>query len=113
MKRASQKRMTKKQMIGMLITVAAFIVVAAILLFSNRVVADEPVHTSYYRTVTVEKGDSLWSIAKEYAPAADNKTLSAYVENLRSINNLRRDAPLQIGQSLLVVYSLDAQNVSH
>ena len=42
--------------------------------------------------------------------AADNRSLSAYVEDLRSINSLRRDAPLQVGQSLLIVYYADAAN---
>ena len=102
-----KKRRDRQQMIRMFIAVAALIVLAAILLFSNRVIANETRPQPYYRTITVEKRDSLWSIAEEYAPASDNKSLSAYVEDLRSINSLRRDAPLQVGQPLLVVYYAD------
>ena len=109
MRRALRKRMTKQQMTGLFVTVAVLLVIAVIFLFSNRVVADVPARTPYYRTVTVEKGDTLWSIAEAYAPESDNKALSQYVDELRSINRLRRDAPLKVGQSLLVVYYTAAE----
>ena len=104
MSRMQRKRMTRQQMMRMFIVTAVLIVIAVIFLFRNRVVADEPAQTPLYRTVTVEKGDSLWSIAEEFAPDTSNSTLSSYVDNIRSINKLRRDAPLQVGQNLLVVY---------
>ncbi len=104
MSRTVRKRMTKKEMIRLFIVTAVLVVIAVIFLSRNRVIAHEPDRTPYYRAVTVQKGDSLWSIAEEYAPAQDNRSLSEYVEDLRSINKLRRDAPLQVGQSLLVVY---------
>lgn len=108
MSRTSKKRMTERQMIAMFIMLAVLVVVAVIFVSGRSVVADTPEQTPYYRSITVRKGDSLWSIAEEYAPAGDKKSLSAYVEDLRSINSLRRDAPLQIGQSLLVVYYANA-----
>jgi len=108
MSRATRNRMTERQMMWIFITLAVLIVVAVIFISGRRVVADTPAQTPYYRSITVRKGDSLWSIAEEYAPASDNRSLSAYVEDLRSINSLRRDAPLRIGQSLLIVYYANA-----
>ena len=110
MSRTSRNRMTERQMTVMFITLAVLVVIAVIFISGRRVVADTPQAAPYYRSIRVEKGDSLWSIAETYAPAADNRNLSAYVEDLRSINSLRRDAPLQVGQSLLVVYYADAAN---
>lgn len=104
MNRISRSRMTKRQMTWMFIMLAVMIVAAVIVISGRRVVADTPAQTPFYRSIRVEKGDSLWTIAEEYAPSSDNRSLSAYVEDLRSINRLRRDAPLQIGQSLLIVY---------
>ena len=108
MRRTSRKRMTERQMTVMFITLAVLIVAAVILISGRRVAADVPQATPYYRSIRVEKGDSLWSIAETYAAASDNRSLSAYVEDLRRINSLRRDAPLQVGQSLLIVYYADA-----
>ena len=107
MNRTSKNRMTGRQMTAMFIILAVLVVIAVILISGRRVAADTPQGAPYYRSIRVEKGDSLWSIAQTYAPAADNQSLSAYVEDLRSINSLRRDAPLQVGQSLLVVYYAD------
>ena len=110
MSRMTGKRMSSRQMTWMFVILAVLIVAAVIVISGRRVVAEEPAQTPYYRSITVRKGDSLWTIAEEYAPASDNRSLSAYVEDLRSINSLRRDAPLQIGQSLLVVYYADASD---
>ena len=107
MKRKSQAMMRRQQMMKMFIVTAILIVIAVILLSRSRVVADAPAQTPYYSTITVERGNNLWSIAQKYAPDNSNRSVSAYVDNIRSMNKLRRDAPLQVGQSLLVVYYTD------
>lgn len=41
----------------------------------------------YYTTVYVEHGDSLWSIAKEYA-SKEYKNLNDYIDEVKQINHL-------------------------
>ena len=89
----------------------ALMVVAAavcIILFSNKNVTNASESgnsvqlSKYYKTITIEKGDTLWSIAKEYK-SGDYRTVQDYVEELRSMNNLHSDNILA-GQKLIVAY---------
>lgn len=107
MYRMNRRRMSKQQMMRMLIVTAVLIVIAVIVLFRNRVVADAPAQAPVYHMITVEKGDTLWDIAERFVPEGSGREISAYVENIRSMNKLRRDEPLQIGRSLLVVCYTD------
>ena len=56
----------------------------------------------YYKTITIQPGDTLWSIAKEYK-SADYKNTKEYVEELMSMNNLHNDN-ITAGQKLLITY---------
>ena len=56
----------------------------------------------YYTAVCIEAGDSLWSLAKKYAP--EYADISDYVETLRQINQIRRDDRLIPGQVLVIPY---------
>ena len=79
-----------------------------IILFSNKNVtgADETGNvaelTKYFKTITIESGDTLWSIAKEYK-SGDYKTTRDYVEELITMNNLHSDR-ITTGQKLIVAY---------
>ena len=79
-----------------------------IILFSNHNVtnADESGNavelTKYYKTITIQIGDTLWSIADEYK-SGDYRTVQDYVDELRSMNDLHSDNILA-GQKLVVAY---------
>lgn len=89
---------------------AVMVVAAAVcvILFSNKnvTVADETGEavalTKYYKTITIEQGDSLWSIADEYK-SGDYRTVQDYVNELKSMNNLHSDQ-ISAGQKLVVAY---------
>ena len=91
--------------------ILALMVVAAavcIILFSNRSITSagetgEAVQlTKYYKTITIEKGDTLWSIADEYK-SSDYRTTQDYVKELREMNGLHSDQ-ITSGQKLVVAY---------
>ena len=110
-RRAAAKKNTKYRISNVtkfFITVMVIAAAVCIILFSNRSVtnADESgnavVLTKYYKTITIEPGDTLWSIAKEYKSGA-YKTTQDYVDELISMNHLHSDA-ITSGQKLIVAY---------
>ncbi len=56
----------------------------------------------YYTSVRIESGDSLWSLAKKYAP--EYADIKAYVDTLKEVNQIRRDDRLVPGQILIIPY---------
>lgn len=64
---------------------------------------EEPVNFKYYKSIVVESGDSLWSIAEEYM-TEDSLSIEEYINVLKDINHLKGDR-IQAGQSLVIVYN--------
>lgn len=58
----------------------------------------------YYTGVTVESGETLWSIADRYIDYEHYKDKDAYIAELGNINHLDTDAALLAGQFLIVPY---------
>ena len=58
--------------------------------------------TKYFKTITIEKGDTLWSIAAQYK-SGDYRSTRDYVDELMSMNGLHSDQ-ITSGQKLVVAY---------
>lgn len=58
--------------------------------------------TKYYKSIMIEAGDTLWSIAEEYC---DNDTLSIteYIEEIKEINNIKNEK-IKSGNYLVISY---------
>ena len=65
--------------------------------------AKEPVNFRYYTSIPVEKGDSLWSIARDYREEGFS-SVEEYVEFLKEVNQLKSDLIYE-GGYLIVSYS--------
>ncbi len=106
--RNSKKNQAKKQLIRFMTALVIIIVTVCVILFTNKTVtnADESGEAAklnkYYKTITIESGDTLWSIAKEYK-SGEYKNTKEYVDELMSMNNLHSDE-IMSGQKLLVAY---------
>ena len=59
---------------------------------------NEPVNFTYYKSIEVQEGDTLWNIASAYA---DEGT---YIKELKEINHLDSDS-IQEGSYLTVAYT--------
>lgn len=67
----------------------------------------QPAHqysNKYYTSIDIEKNDTLWGIAQQYA--CSGADIDEYIKNIKSINRLSGDNITQ-GQSLIVYYYSD------
>ncbi len=55
----------------------------------------------YYTSITIEYGDSLWSIAEQYCETQEE--MSSYVQEIKKINGLSQET-IHAGNSLVVYY---------
>jgi nucleoid-associated protein YgaU len=58
----------------------------------------------YYTAITVQSGDTLWSIADDYIDYSEYKNKEAYIAEVKSINRLDDTADIISGQKLTVPY---------
>ena len=57
---------------------------------------------TYYTSITIERGDTLWSIAEEYI-TDDFDSIPEYIQALKNMNGLEDDC-IRSGMSLTVSY---------
>lgn len=107
--RAKQRRakvVAKRRMILLLTTVLLItigsIVFGSIFSSAQTNAEESGIQYKYYKSIQIEKGDTLWSIAKEYRTDAYNST-QEYIDELMEINNLTSDE-IHHGQYLIVAY---------
>ena len=62
----------------------------------------EPLN-AYYTSVSVESGDTLWTLADQYMTGSE-LSKKAYIEKIRSINQLSKDQAIHPGQNLIFIY---------
>ena len=58
---------------------------------------------TYFTNITVDKGDTLWSIASEYVDYDYYDNVYEYMEQLKTLNNITSD-DVYAGENLIVVY---------
>ena len=63
---------------------------------------NEPVNFTYYKSIEVQEGDTLWNIASAYAD--EGTSVKAYIKELKEINHLDSDS-IQEGSYLTVAYT--------
>lgn len=103
-----ERAIAKKRMILLLAAVLLITVGSVIFgsLFANsgsKVEAHDAVYTAY-KSIEIEDGDSLWSIAEKYT-TDDFESTADYVKELKRLNNLTSDT-IHEGQYLLVSYEM-------
>lgn len=57
----------------------------------------------YYKTISVNTGDTLWTIASENISYAHYKDVNAYIDDIKSVNNMRGN-DINQGTSLIIPY---------
>ena len=90
------------------INITAFIcmvsVIAAlsgVIVKANDKVSSHLTADKYYTSISIERNDTLWGLAQQYAP--EEADINAYVKEIKAINRLSGDNITQ-GQNLIVYY---------
>ncbi|MBE5900710.1 MAG: LysM peptidoglycan-binding domain-containing protein [Lachnospiraceae bacterium] len=100
--------MKKKVFYGFGILVVCFMIfMMGHKLFSGNQQVQASGGVTVYKNITIEEGDTLWSIAKTYGENYTGSTRS-YVNTLLEINNLSSDE-VQAGESLIIPIHTGAQ----
>ena len=99
---------SKRRYIRSLTVYSALAVLLTVLLFSvlfsaHRTEADDPTVKSYI-CVEVQRGDSLWDYAEQYAPRGLSE--NAYIRQVRELNHLSGSTIIAGQYLILPVYSV-------
>lgn len=88
-----------------LIVFTIILIIAVIILsnFNAKAQDNTPGQNKYYKSIVIEEGDSLWSIAKEYMGTGYDG-VEEYIDELKSMNGLGSDT-IHTGQHLVVTYN--------
>ena len=105
--RMKRKRQVAKRKMILLLATIMFITIGSIVFGSIFTSAQSNNEISakqykYYKSIVIEQGDSLWSIAEEYRTDAYDDT-QEYVDELKQLNALTSET-IHAGQHLLVAY---------
>lgn len=68
---------------------------------------EEPAMSRCYKSITIEEGDSLWEIAREYSDGT-KLSVKEYVKELKQMNGLKEDT-IHAGNHLTVMYLVAAE----
>lgn len=91
-----------------IIILAVILIMFVFLLIGNSILTfassrnETPVH-KYYTSVQLQKGDSLWSLADEYA-ASDYASREQFMDEVCKLNKISKENTLHSGEYLVVSY---------
>ncbi|MCF0228101.1 MAG: LysM peptidoglycan-binding domain-containing protein [Parasporobacterium sp.] len=98
-----KRELLRKRIIRICLLLSFAAAVIAVLVSSgNETMADEDNAVKMYTSVSIEPGDSLWSIAVEYIDC-HYSTVDEFIAELKQINNLSSDT-INADAYLLVPY---------
>lgn len=103
-----KQAMRRRVLVRFLLSVSAVAVLVLVLLFSNKNITNANENgnniakTKYYKTIEVNVGDSLWSIASENK-SGEYRTINDYIDEVKNINNLGEDE-INSGEKLIIPY---------
>lgn len=109
--RNNRIRRQKELRRNFLLTVATLCLVVIISVsvgsfLSNAKDDSTPVSYKYYKSITISKDDTLWSIAKEYMDEEHYDSVNDYIEEVMQMNSLSSDQ-ITYGSHLIVPYYSD------
>lgn len=91
----------------LIFTITSLFIISAILIGSSisglaKTSNDKEASYKYYTSITVEKDDTLWSIASEYI-SSEYDEIEDYITEVRNLNHLYNDG-IRAGECLTIPY---------
>jgi len=101
------KTTTYNQNLARIIVTAAIVLsfVLTIFILAKPATGKEQGRTKYFKSIEIEAGDSLWSIAETYM-SEEYDNITEYIDELKSMNGLTEDT-IHEGRCLVVAYYSD------
>lgn len=104
--RNNRIKQVRRYYLIMLLIVAVAIVAIAIIAASFSSQANDEDHMAtykYYKSIEIQKGDTLWSIANSYSDTNHYASTTEYIKEVRNINSLTSDNIIA-GSYIIVPY---------
>ena len=104
---SKRKNMKKRRQVKIIASMVGFIIltVFTLTISAGKINAESDLSKQthkYYTTIYIETGDSLWSIASEYA-TKEYSDLRIYIEEIQQLNGLN-GTQLQHGEYICIPY---------
>ncbi len=81
-------------------------IVFSVKAFNSKAVEETDVTYKYFKSLQIDKDDTLWSIAKEHIDYSYYDNVNDYIEEVKSINHLKDDT-IKYGQCIIIPYFSD------
>lgn len=109
--RAMRKNYRRKLEVkrNIILILSSVLLILAIVLFSFSIcseastLSDHQVNYKYYKSIQIERGDTLWSIAKENMDQAFYANINDYISEIKQMNALSSNN-IQSGNYLIIPY---------
>lgn len=99
-----QREMRKNALLIIMTFCLVFTVAVSMNSFlSNAKEESSPVSYKYFKSITIENGDTLWSIAQEYMDNDHYDNVHDYINEVKKMNALSGD-DITYGQYLIIPY---------
>ncbi len=99
------KQIAKRKLVLLIATFLVILIGCIVFgsIFSSAHVSEADTERKYYKSIEIQKGDTLWDIAEEYVSDIYYESKQDYVDELKEVNGLQSDM-IHEGQYLIVVY---------
>lgn len=107
--RIRRQREMRKNFLMFIMTVCLIITCSVSLNGFRSNAKDDSIKTSYkyYKSITIDKNDTLWSIAEEYMDDEHYDSVTDYINEVKNMNSLMDDE-IQYGEHIVIPYYDDA-----
>lgn len=93
------------------LTILAIVFIVVLTIFSSTMIladtkSDSAENYKYFKSIEIEEGDTLWSIASEYISYDYYSSVNDYIYEIKKMNGISGNT-IQSGQYLIVAYYSD------